>query len=91
MAEKLNVKVVSLSLASASAVLSLLCALLIALAPEVSLKFLGSIFHGMDITQIAQPVTLTGVVTGLIAIVLVAFITGWLFAIIYNYFIGKLK
>jgi len=91
MVEKLNVKVVSLSLASVSAVLSLLCALLIALAPQASLKFFGSIFHGMDITKIAQPVTLPGVATGLIAIVIVALITGWLFAVIYNHLIGKLK
>ena len=90
MAEKLNPKVVSLSLAGVSAILSLLCALLIAVAPKTTLKFFGSIFHGMDITKIAQPITVSGVLTGLIAIVIIAFITGWLFAVIYNYLI-KLK
>ncbi len=91
MAEKLNPKVVSLSLASISVVLSLLCAFLIAVAPEATLKFLGSIFHGMDITKIAQPVTISGVLTGLIAIIIIAFITGWLFAVIYNFLLAKIK
>ena len=91
MAEKLNPKVVSLSLAGIATILSLLCALLIAVAPEATLKFFGSIFHGMDITKIAQPVTLSGVLTGLIAIIIIAFVTGWLFAVIYNYLLAKVK
>lgn len=86
MVEKLNARVVSLSLAAVSGILSLLCALLIALAPGTAVKFFGSIFHGMDVTRIAAPITLSGVITGLIAIVIVALITGWLFAVIYNYF-----
>ena len=86
MVEKLNAKVVSLSLATVSAILSLLCAFLIALAPVAAVKFFGSIFHGMDVTRIAAPITLSGVITGLIAVVIVALITGWLFAVIYNYF-----
>jgi len=86
MVEKLNAKVVSLSLASVSAIFSLLCAFLIALAPGVTVKFFGSIFHGMDVARIATPITLSGVIMGLIAVVIVALITGWLFAVIYNYF-----
>ena len=91
MAEKLNPKTVSLSLAGVSVILSLLCAILIAVAPEATIKFFGSIFHGMDITKIAQPITVSGVLMGLIAIIIVALITGWLFAIIYNYVLAKVK
>jgi len=90
MAEKLNAKVVSLSLASVSGILSLLCALLIAIAPEAAVKFFGSIFHGIDIAKIAIPITPSGVLIGLIAVVIVALITGWLFAVIYNYALEKL-
>lgn len=89
--EKLNPKVVSFSLASASGILSLLCALLLAIAPDASLKFFGSIFHGMDITKIASSVTLSGVITGLIAAVVVALVSGWIFAAVYNYFLDKVK
>lgn len=91
MTNKLNPKVVSFSLVVVSAILSLICALLIALAPKVTLKFFGSIFHGADITKIATSVTISGVLTGLVAIVIVAFVTGWLFAVIYNYLLDKIK
>jgi hypothetical protein len=91
MVNKLNPKVVSLSLVAVSAILSLTCALLLALVPEASLKFFGSIFHGIDMTKIAVSVTVSGVLTGLVAIVIVAFITGWLFTVIYNYTLGRIK
>ncbi|MBI3190936.1 hypothetical protein HYZ41_04515 [archaeon] len=91
MANKLNPKVVAFSLAVVSAILSLVCALLLVLAPEVSLRFFGSIFHGIDMTKIAASVTVSGVLTGLVAIVIVAFVVGWLFAVTYNYFSTKTK
>lgn len=81
----LNEKTVALSLSAASAVLSILCAAIL-LAFPWSMKFFASIFHGIDITQIAVPITAEGVVTGLVAIIIAAFVTGWLFAMIYNYF-----
>ncbi len=84
MAGKLNPKVVALSLVAVSVILSLLCALLIAIAPEATLKFFGSVFHGVDFAQTAAPVTVSGVLTGLVAIAVVAFVAGWLFAEIYN-------
>ncbi len=91
MANKLNPKVVSLSLVGISATLSLACAILLALAPETSLGFFGSIFHGIDMTKIAAPVSVSGVLTGLVAIVIIAFVTGWLFAVIYNYLLDRIK
>ena len=87
MAEKLNPKVVSLSLAGVSGILSIMCAVLIAIAPQATLNFFGSIFHGMNITKIAQPITILGVLTGLIAVIIISLITGWLFAVIYNYLV----
>ena len=91
MADKLNPKIVSLSLAGVSVIISLLCALLIVIAPEVTLRFFGSVFHGINMTKIAAPITLSGVLTSLVALVIVAFATGWLFAMIYNYLSDKLK
>ncbi|HLC86852.1 MAG TPA: DUF5676 family membrane protein [Candidatus Nanoarchaeia archaeon] len=92
MANKLSPKLVSFSLVAVSVIISLLCALLIAFAPEASLRFFGSIFHGIDITQIAiVSITLSGVLMGLIAIAIIAFVTGWLFAVIYNYLLDKIK
>lgn len=90
MANKLDPRVVSLSLAAVSVVLSLACALILALAPDIGLGFFGSIFHGIDMTKIAASVTVPGVLTGLIAIVIVACIAGWLFAATYNYLSEKI-
>ena len=90
-ADKLNPKVVSFSLAAVSAIISLLCALLLVLAPQMTLKFFGSIFHGIDMAKIAAPVTLSGVLIGLAAIIIVAFAAGWLFAVVYNYFSKKTR
>ncbi len=84
MAGKLNPKVVALSLVGVSVILSLLCALLIAIAPAATLNFFGSIFHGIGVAQVAAPITVSSVVTGLVAISVAAFVAGWLFAVIYN-------
>lgn len=91
MTQKLHPAVVSLSLVTVSIVLSLLCAVFIALAPEFSIIFFGSIFHGLDISKIAAPVTISGVITGLVAITIVAGFSGWMFSAIYNYFAAKIK
>ncbi len=89
MSGKLNPKLVALSVAGASAVLSLVCALLTMLAPEFMLRFFGSIFHGIDISRIAAPITVSGVVTGLIAAIAAAYAAGWIFAVVYNCLLKK--
>lgn len=91
MTNKLNPRVVAFSLAGVSAIISLLCALSLIVSPSGAMKLFGSIFHGVDFTQIATPVTASGVMLGLIAIIITALISGWLFAVIYNAFSGKTK
>ena len=86
MKEKLSPKRVSLSLGIVVGILSLVCALLLAIFPEGTLKLFGSIFHGIDITQIAIPITLNGAILGTIVVTILALIIGWLYAIIYNKF-----
>lgn len=85
MPTQLSPKIVALSLAIVSAILSIACALLLKLAPEATVSVFGSIFHGIDITKIATPVTLSGVLIGLVVIIILSSIVGWLFALIYNY------
>lgn len=91
MVAKLNVKLVSLSLVAVSVAISLLCAFFIAVAPAGAIGFLGSIFHGIDLSKISTTISWSGVLKGLIAVSITAFITGWLFAVIYNFFSNKLK
>ncbi len=92
MADPLKPKVVSLSLAATSGILYLACALLFAVAPQAMLNLANSLFHGLDITQIAKAsMTFGGVLAGLIQALVYAWIAGWLFAIVYNTLLKKAK
>lgn len=91
MTGKLNPRFVAVSLAAVSAVASLACAALIAIAPKATTRFFGSIFHGLDISKIAAPITLSGTLTGLVAIIITALVSGWLFATFYNIMAGRAK
>ncbi|MDO8740758.1 MAG: DUF5676 family membrane protein [Candidatus Woesearchaeota archaeon] len=89
--EKLNVKTTALTLAIVGGVLSLACAAIIAIWPG-SLKYLGAIFHGIDLTAIAKTsVSIGSVILGLIEVVVIGAIVGALFAWLYNYFNEKIK
>ncbi len=86
MEDKLNSKKVSLALGSVSFVLSIICLLLIAAAPAIMTNVFGSIFHGIDITQIAAPISWGNAILGVIVVAVIGLIAGWLFAVIYNKF-----
>ena len=85
MAEKLDGKRVALSLAIVSGIAYIVCALLIAIAPEGTLSFFGALFHGIDITKIAATnLTIGSTILGFVEIIVLGYILGWLFAVIYN-------
>ncbi|MDP3026246.1 MAG: DUF5676 family membrane protein [Nanoarchaeota archaeon] len=85
MSDKLNTKRVALSLASVSAILYIACALLIAIAPDFTTGLFSKVFHGIDITQIADTsISLGSTLIGLVEIIIYALIAGWLFVFIYN-------
>lgn len=86
MGDELNPKRVAMSLASVAGIISIVCALLILIAPEATTNLFGAIFHGIDISQITKPITFGGVLLGTIEFVVIALIAGWLFAVIYNKF-----
>ncbi len=84
MAEKLNARRVSLSLAATIGIISVVCALLILIAPQATMNLFGAIFHGIDISQITKPITLGGALLGTVEVAIIALVAGWLFAVIYN-------
>ena len=85
---KLNPKIVSLSLAITAGTVFLICAILFTISSEATLWFFRSMFHGIDITQIAKnSVSLGETISGLIKIFIGSWIIGWLFVSIYNKFI----
>ena len=87
MSDKLNPKKVALSLAVVSAILYVACALLIFIAPDFTLSLFSNLFHGIDITQIADTsISLGSTLLGLVEIIVYALIAGWVFAWVYNKF-----
>ena len=87
MAENLKPKSVGYSLALVAGIVYLACAILVALAPTWTVNVFGALFHGIDITQIARtPVPLTSTILGLIEIVVMGYLVGWLFGAVYNKF-----
>ncbi|MEK6936080.1 MAG: DUF5676 family membrane protein [Nanoarchaeota archaeon] len=87
MTDKLSTKKVALSLAIVSAILYIICALFIAIAPDFTIKLFSNLFHGIDITQITSTsISLGSTLIGLVEIIVYALIAGWLFALVYNKF-----
>ena len=90
MANKLNVRVVSFSLAGVSGILYLACALFFIITPEITIMFFQYMFHGINITQIAtEEISFINILIGLIEIIIFALISGWIFVKIYNSLIAK--
>ena len=84
--EKLDSKKVSLSLAAVSGILSIACALLIAVAPQFTVNLFGAIFHGIDLSKIQKTMTFSDAIIGIVIVMVLALIVGWLFAKVYNAF-----
>lgn len=82
----LNSKAVSLSLSLTSAVLYIACAIAFMLFPVGTLKFFNTWFHGLDLTTIAstKPISLFGIIIGLVSILILSAVTGAIFTAIYN-------
>lgn len=85
MAEKISSKRVAYSLALVAGIVYLACAILVAIAPTWTVNIFGALFHGIDISQIARaPVPLTSTILGLIEIIVIGYLVGWLFGAVYN-------
>ncbi len=85
MTDKLSPKGLAYALASVSAILYIICAILIAIAPEATIKFFGSLFHGINIELITQKsISFGSAIIGFVEIVVGSLLTGWLFAVFYN-------
>jgi len=87
---ELEPKLVAYTLATVSGILYAACAALIAIAPDATIDLFANLFHGIDITKIATTPTLGGTIIGFVEIIALALITGWLFAITYNYMLRKI-
>ena len=87
MNEKLNARRVGLTLAVVGGILSLACLLLIVIFSDTAISFFGYIFHGIDVSSImVSEIAFSGAIIGVIEVIVISFIAGWLFAKVYNAF-----
>ena len=86
MAGNLSSKRIAFSLASISGIIYIICAILVVISQEWTVKVFGYLFHGIDITKIATAPTLSGTLIGFVEIIILGLIVGWLYAKIYNKF-----
>jgi 2TM family of unknown function (DUF5676) len=74
------------AVAVTAALLNSLCAVAVALWPEESIRFANTWIHGLDLQMIkaTAPLTLPAFLRGLIGIAAIGFITGVVYAWVYN-------
>lgn len=89
--EKLNQNAVALSVGITTALIYLACLIFVAIFPLQTVIAVGNLFvHGIDISSIAtKNLTFARSVTGLVVVSLSSAITGYVFALLYNWLLEK--
>jgi len=78
------------ALAVTGAILYVFCRIAVSLFPNLSISIAQSWFHGLEIGKTAGwSLSMGSFVLGLISITIAAWLTGFLFAKVYNYFSKK--
>ena len=90
--EKLKPNVVALSLGLTSAILYAVCLVIVAIVPVGMMgTFVNNLQHSMDFTgMMTKSISFAGSVIGIIAWFLIAAVSGYLFAVVYNWASEKL-
>ncbi len=81
---KLDVKAIGMAFAIVTAIVFVACFLIILVFGAASLQFFSLFVHGIDLTSLATNPSIGTGILGLIIAVVVAYILGALFALIYN-------
>lgn len=87
-AMKLNAHAAGASCAAVTGLAYVVCAVAYALIPDATISFFNLLFHGLDIRKVATAMTWGGVVGGLLIAVVGAYALTWLWAALYNRFLG---
>jgi hypothetical protein len=80
---RLDTRAFGLAAGAVAAVLFLLCALAVAIAPEVTTAFAGDLIHA-DLSGIARNLTFATFVVGLVAWPVGTALSFWFVAVVYN-------
>lgn len=71
-----------------TAIVYIICRLLFGLFPEISMNIAKSWFHGIDISKISGwNLSFSSFVLGIVSATITAWLIGYLFAKLYNYFL----
>ncbi len=83
---KLSVLSVGIALGVTSALMSMLCALAVAIWPEATLDFFGAIMHGLDLSAVKStaPMSSGRIIYGVLGVGVVGLVAGVVYASIYN-------
>lgn len=65
------------------------CRILIIFFPEAAYDIARSIFHGLEVSQSAWDLSINSFVVGIVSATITAWIIGYLFARLYNFFLKK--
>lgn len=86
-----NPKALGLAAGIISFIVSLLCIIFIAIAPNATMNTFGWLIHIGNLADLLgqRTITLANSVVGLIVSFISAYILGWLFAVLYNKFLTK--
>lgn len=90
--EKLNANIVALSLGITSTVLYILCLIAVAITPvQTMTSFVNNLQHSIDFSGIiVKDITFVGSIIGIVGWFIIAAVTGYIFAIAYNWIGEKL-
>ena len=78
------------ALAVTSAALYVFCRLAVSLFPGLAMSVAQSWFHGLEVSRVSGwSLTLSSFILGLVTLTASAWLTGYLFAKVYNYFLAK--
>ena len=73
-----------------SAILYVFCRIAVSLFPDLSMSIAQSWFHGLEISKVTGwSLSLGSFVVGLVSLTVAAWLTGYLFAKVYNYFANR--
>lgn len=81
---EINTQKFALAATETAAILYVACAVLVAVAPDLAMTLLGWLAHVTNTEALARSVTMTGVVYGLIQVVIYMYVSVALFAWLYN-------
>lgn len=81
---KFDSKAMALSSSIVVGVISIICGLLLLIAPDFLFAILNYIAHGVDLSKISMPATINGIITGTAINIVFSYIIAYAFAEIYN-------